>query len=125
MSEMTRLSCGNCGIEFDVPTHFYKELREIKGKGWYCPNGHSRVFGESDSDILRRERDLLRQRLAEKDDTIARVEREKAAVQGQVTKLKKRAQRGVCPCCNRTFLNVARHMQSKHPKFAAPKAVSA
>jgi hypothetical protein len=24
---------------------------------------------------------------------------------------------GVCPCCNRTFQNLARHMAGKHPDY--------
>jgi hypothetical protein len=25
---------------------------------------------------------------------------------------------GVCPCCKRTFENLARHMKGQHPTFA-------
>lgn len=32
----------------------------------------------------------------------------------KATRVMKRAQRGVCPCCNRTFQNLAQHMKSKH-----------
>lgn len=34
-------------------------------------------------------------------------------------RLRKRASAGVCPCCNRTFSQLARHMQTKHPTFIA------
>ncbi len=27
---------------------------------------------------------------------------------------------GVCPCCNRTFQNLARHIAGQHPDFAEP-----
>lgn len=30
---------------------------------------------------------------------------------------KKRASAGVCPCCNRTVSQMARHMQAKHPDY--------
>jgi hypothetical protein len=26
----------------------------------------------------------------------------------------------VCPCCNRSFQNLRRHMATKHPEFNAP-----
>ena len=29
-------------------------------------------------------------------------------------------QNGVCPCCTRTFPNLAAHMKTKHPDFGAP-----
>lgn len=41
------------------------------------------------------------------------------AARGQVTRLKNRAAAGVCPCCNRTFHQLVRHMAAKHPDFAA------
>lgn len=37
------------------------------------------------------------------------------AYKGNVTKLKKRASAGLCPCCNRHFTNLQRHIASKHP----------
>lgn len=33
------------------------------------------------------------------------------------TRIKNRVKNGVCPCCNRTFENLARHMQAKHSDF--------
>ncbi len=28
----------------------------------------------------------------------------------------KRVNKGVCPCCNRTFVNLANHMKTTHPE---------
>lgn len=28
---------------------------------------------------------------------------------------------GVCPCCNRSFTNVRRHMTSQHPDYTIPE----
>jgi hypothetical protein len=39
-----------------------------------------------------------------------------------VTKIKNRVGHGVCPCCTRSFQNLARHMASEHPTFAAEAA---
>lgn len=39
------------------------------------------------------------------------------AQKGQNTRLKNRIAAGVCPCCNRSFQNVARHMAGQHPDF--------
>lgn len=124
MKTFVDMCCGECGIEFKVPDHFKRERLET-GKGWYCPNGHSRVFKETESDKYRREAERLKQQLAMKDDAIryqkeAReaAERRASAARGQVTRLKNRAAAGVCPCCNRHFTNLERHMQGKHPDFA-------
>lgn len=117
MTDFKIIHCGECGIEFGVPAHFYNERRN-NGGGWYCPNGHRRAFKEPVVDQLRRQRDRLKQAIAEKEDALDSAYRQVSAARGQITKLKKRASAGVCPCCNRTFQNLQRHMASKHPDFA-------
>ena len=81
----------------------------------YCPHGHTLTWKETEVDRLRRERDRLKQDAAriedERSQATMRAERAEAATR----KLQKRAAAGVCPCCNRTFLNMQRHMKSKHP----------
>lgn len=91
----------------------------------HCPNGHGWHYKsekeKSDEERIRQERDRLKQQLAQKDDEIAEARRAAAAAEkkastekGKVTRLMNRAKAGVCPCCNRTFTNLARHMASKH-----------
>lgn len=115
--------CIKCGVRFGVPIGFTANRRKDKGS-FYCPNGHSMAYTESEEDRLRRERDKLKQneawyesRLKEERDSREQAERRVSAARGQITKLKKRASNGVCPCCNRTFSDLARHMHSKHPGF--------
>ena len=115
MSAMIRMCCGQCGIEFDIPEPFYRERKEDGGH-WYCPNGHCRVFRESEASKLRRERDRLQQQLAQRDDEINTKQR-------QIKRLEKRAAAGTCPCCQRTFNNMSRHMKTKHPEFVAENVV--
>ena len=126
--------CCKCKVHFCVETHVKSVLLQ-SSQIFYCPYGHQQHFKSNDElndeAKLRQERDRLRQQLAEKDDEIIAAnravarEREKrdhekrrvAAARGQVTRLKNRAAAGVCPCCNRTFQNLATHMQKQHPKF--------
>ena len=121
--DFTRHTCRTCGIVYLVPTSFDAGKRQSK-EYWFCPNGHQWAYVESESDKLRRERDRLKQDAArlvdEAQEAHERVEQERrrsAAARGQVTKLKKRAANGVCPCCNRTFADLQRHMSTKHPTF--------
>lgn len=114
--------CASCGIEFGMPSPFIAARRN-DGKGFWCPNGHSLTYGESEADKLRRERDRLKQQQAHWDDERrelqGRIEtegRRRAAARGQVTRLKNRAKAGLCPCCNRHFTNLERHMASQHPE---------
>lgn len=119
--------CITCGILYTVPERMWNEQRKFGGYH-HCPNGHRQGWSKTESENakIRRERDRLTQQLAERDDAIAReqsrrkiAERSSAAYKGQVTKLRKRAKAGMCPCCNRHFNNVDRHMKSQHPDFEA------
>lgn len=120
--EMTLADCW-CGLPFSMPMWLY-EACERNGTTFHCPLGYKIVFKETSADRLCRERGRLKQRLAQKDDAIAReqrwrqeAERLASAYKGQVTKLRKRAMAGVCPCCSRSFQNLKRHMENKHPGF--------
>lgn len=118
---MVHQQCINCAIHWLMPKYLDDRRRKDK-ESFYCPNGHPQAYIESEAERLRRERDRLTQRLAEKDDTIRDLEASRRAALGQVTKLKKRVGNGVCPCCTRTFTNLSRHMATCHPDFKAEAA---
>jgi len=123
MADLVEMTCPICGVHYGLERRYYDHRNngatDARGKklSWHCPNGHSLIFTESVAEKLRRERDRLAQRVAEKDDEIALQRKQLIASKGQVTRLQKRAKAGTCPCCNRTFSNMARHMQTKHPEF--------
>ena len=124
--------CIRCKCEVWITDALYEAAQHGRGKvEFYCGYGHSMVFaiGESDLNKMRRERDRLAQQLAERDDRITKLreenehtERRRRAAAGQVTKIKNRVGHGVCPCCNRTFGNLASHMMNQHPNFIAEAA---
>lgn len=125
--------CGVCGVVYTVPEIVYNHHRQ-EGGFHHCPTGHQWGWPKekSERERLRLERDRLAQRIAEKDDEIAaerrmreEAERSTVAMKGQVTKLRKRASAGTCPCCKRTFQQLARHMAQKHPAFVAEEIPSA
>lgn len=119
--------CCRCGEVFGLDQATEAALRRST-QSFHCPWGHSQHFplGPSTEDKLRQERDRLKQQTARLEDE-ARAEREwrqlaqnqARAFKGQVTRLKNRAAAGVCPCCNRTFTDLQRHMASKHKGFVA------
>lgn len=122
---MKEETCCRCKTVFWMSDDIYRIALERRERfQFYCPNGHEQhyVAGQSEAEKLRLERDRLKQQLAQKDDEIKRQrdlreheERRVSAAKGQITKLKKRAKAGTCPCCNRTFANMAAHMKTKHP----------
>lgn len=117
---LSQIRCGDCQIPFAIPSNMQTERRR-DGKGFYCPNGHVISYHETEYDRLLREKAELERRVASEQENAraahaatTTAKRSAAAARGQVTKIKKRVHNGVCPHCNRTFANVARHMASKH-----------
>ena len=86
----THMMCGKCGIEFYVPSFWQREKKDT-GDGWFCPNGHSRVYRESEADKQRRRAEWAEHNLAYHRSRAEAAERSVAAHKGQITKLKKRA----------------------------------
>jgi hypothetical protein len=113
-------TCGACGIEFAAPKSFFDERRKDHKKNWYCPNGHARIFtGETEAERLARELEAERNAAARLRADLGAKTKSVIALRGQVTKSRKRAAAGVCPCCKRTFRQLAAHMGMKHPDYAA------
>ena len=120
--ELTVTTCW-CGTRHAIPSelHDFQQRQHRDGRkvtAVYCPLGHTHVpAGESESERLQarleRERARNARLLAENDQ----LEASRNAYKGAATKARKRAKAGVCPCCNRTFQQLARHMASQHPDF--------
>jgi hypothetical protein len=119
---MAVMECGSCGVPHAIPVVMYDTCVE-EGGFWTCPNGHRRGYYEGvqttrkAQEAIVRERDRLKQENARLEEEAARalVDAEKATT--ALTRHKKRASAGVCPCCNRTVSQMAKHMQSKHPDY--------
>jgi hypothetical protein len=116
--DMREMRCGKCGIVFWAP-EFYMEQREKDQQNWYCPNGHSRVFRESTADKLRKELEAEQQRSRMERSMRIDAENAEARIERELKRTKKRVNAGVCPHCNRTFQQLARHMQCKHAETIA------
>jgi hypothetical protein len=111
--------CGECGVIFGV-SEGLMDIRRNDHRNWYCPNGHIWAFtGENEEERLKRQLSFERDRSARLAATAAQAEASLRTTKGVVTKLKKRVAAGVCPCCNRSFQDLARHMTTQHPDFAA------
>ena len=103
------IKCANCMMPFWVPEDWKKQRQNDRGT-FYCPNGHSMSYTEGESERLRKmlnQANAMNSALAAK-LTGAQTERDK------LERKLKRVERGVCPHCNRSFQNLARHMCSKH-----------
>lgn len=126
--ELVTEACCNCNMLFAMPNELKERALKKRGPNgivFYCPAGHRQWYvGETEEDKLRRERDRLKQDQAWYEDRNRQL-REEADHQrhrangykGHATRITKRAKAGVCPCCNRTFKQLAAHMASQHPQF--------
>lgn len=113
-------TCCTCGVVFGIESRHRAELRRKKERtSFYCPNGHSQHYiGDTEADKLRRELEWARSQRDSARSALKMTENTLRVVKGHKTRLKKRIANGVCPCCNRNFENVARHIKTKHPEYA-------
>jgi hypothetical protein len=117
-----------CGITHAVPHELYdyqqRQHRDgERQRAIYCPLGHDwYMAGEGEAARLRRQLDAARDRAGRFASQRDQAEASARAYKGVATKARKRAKAGTCPCCNRTFKQLARHMASQHPDFE-PEAV--
>ena len=103
--------CSNCGVEFLVPTGYHTQLVD-KRKIFHCPNGHQQVYADSEVARLEKEVKALKEKA---DKALQWLEQERKAH----ARTRKRHAGAVCPCCNRTFSQLTRHMKTKHPGYQA------
>jgi len=107
--------CPTCGIFYAVPSRFDSEHQE-RGGSWYCPNGHSLHYVETE---VMRLKQVLDQREAELESVHIRLDgalQEITTKKREVTRLKNRVKAGVCIECHRHFENLERHMKTKHTR---------
>lgn len=117
-------TCAACGITFAAPEHFFTTRRHDH-TSYYCPNGHSLWFPQqSDAEKAQAEAEkykkLWKQEQRYAADVISErnaVQRSLSATKGVLTRTKNRIANGVCPCCNRSFANLQRHMDGQHPEY--------
>lgn len=131
--ELTQIDCGNCGGTYAINERYRQKQQDNCGT-WTCPYckcgwGYSGDTAQARAEkAAKRAQELLAQERERNSrvesnlrDSRDRAERRASAARGQITKIKNRVGHGVCPCCNRTFKQLAAHMASKHPEYAAEK----
>lgn len=109
--------CCNCGVEWGM-TRALRQARLDDGDWFYCPNGHGQHFTRSTKDELREAQRALAS--AREDLRVRSVELKQA--NDELKRQRQRSKGGACPCCNRTFVQLARHMKAKHPDYTEAKA---
>lgn len=118
-----------CGMRHAIPEELddfrRREHADGRSHSVYCPLGHSYVLSGTPEVVKeRKRREAAEARAQAIQDQLDSEQRSHAATKGQLTKTKKRVANGVCPCCNRHFVTVERHVASKHPGYKLDAATS-
>ena len=118
--KLTVMTCPVCGIVYGLNESFRSELSEHHGGhnnkgGWYCPMGHTLYYPDQTPEEQLRAKALRLESQLEFErnrryNAEATAKRERTRRKNVETRVK----HGVCPDCNRHFVNVERHMKMKH-----------
>lgn len=115
-----------CGGVYAIAEHvraYCEEHRTI----WHCPycqtgwgfaylGPQTKLEKERDAALERARR--LEEEVAHQRGRVTQRDRSIRAIRGHATRVRKRIANGVCPCCRRSFENLARHMKGQHPGYA-------
>lgn len=116
--ELYEINCGECGGVYAI-TEKYRVHKYDIGGSWHCP--YCQVgWGYSGKGKLQLAEKALAEEKARKTAALARANEleAKLAVEVEMARLKAmRAKNGTCPCCTRTFKQLAAHMKNKHPEY--------
>lgn len=126
------VSCGSCGGVYAI-NNSYRDKCYKEGLSWTCPyckcgwgwggKGENQILREQ---LAAKEAALTMER-AHKAAALTRAnvaEVAKTKLEREATRGKTRAAAGVCPCCPRTFVNLRRHLSTKHPEYVSSAGVS-
>lgn len=97
--------CCVCGMWFGLDSTFRQRAGDDSDVWFYCPQGHKQHF--TVSKVIEREQREHQERRAR-------------TYRGHLTRIRRRVGNGVCPCCKRTFKQLASHMQRQHPEYGQP-----
>lgn len=121
------VSCYTCGAHFGIGRDLYKRVVVDAIGHVHCPACDAKTCWQ-ESDDQKKIKELQRKLEWE----AAECARQKAArdaaeaslktTKGVVTRMKRRAVNGVCPCCKRTFKQLSAHIAAKHPGFVKEAA---
>jgi DNA-binding transcriptional regulator YiaG len=117
--------CYSCAMAFAMPSNFRD--RKLKDRtNFFCPAGHSQHYvGKTEEQKLREEVERARQMREAAEGRAAKAERDATAISKAHRKMRTRVMNGVCPCCNRSFENLRRHMHDQHPEFDKHRTLAA
>lgn len=113
--------CWSCGTVYAMSERVHND-RLSDGGSWYCPNGHSTVFKETEAARLARLLKNSEQTAKWERDHREAAERSLIATRGHVTRLRKKVLAGECPFCGQHLRDLERHISRQHKDEPAEEA---
>lgn len=127
---LTTINCGKCGGVYAINERRRAECEQT-GSSWSCPycrcwwgyaNNNENATLKRQLAQAQEQAKLERKRKEWAEQQTAVVKASLRAQKGVTKRLKNRIKHGVCPCCTRSFQNLASHMKTKHPEYVGKKA---
>ena len=119
---LTTLECCQCGMPVGLVKTWVEHARAIGGfeQKFYCPYcKNQQGWGASkNKKELKRLKKQVADYKAQRDHALTESQhfrKSRDGMKGALVRQKNRIKNGVCPCCNRHFANLERHMKSQHP----------
>ena len=114
--KLAEIRCCKCGVFFWVDLYLQCELKNSH-RSFYCPHGHSQSYvSKSEAERLREELIIKHGEVQGLEASNKRLVNDLLDKTKEIAKVKKRICAGVCLECHRHFVNLERHMKSKHKK---------
>jgi len=115
--DMVMEECCACGTPFMIPKRMKTALLNSK-QTFYCPNGHGQSYvGKTEAEKLKEKLAAIEAEKEKREQELQDMWLDELSQRQKLEKQIKRVHKGVCPCCNRTFVNLQRHMATKHPEI--------
>lgn len=109
--------CYKCHVPFAVSAKHHRELLDTHDT-FYCPAGHPQHYiAKFNEEKLREQLENERKQRQQEEERLYNLYLDELNKSNKLNRQLKRIHKGICPCCNRSFTNLKRHMETKHPEI--------
>lgn len=106
-------TCITCGVVYAFPVQLM-DFHKSHGKTHYCPNGHPQMFVDPEVPRLEKQLRNATERMRQAEYQLDGTLRKLGESNKELKRIKRRVRAGVCLHCKRHFVNLERHVESKH-----------
>lgn len=123
-TEFHVINCWSCAGLFAITDELYNRRRKDHQAFWCANCGKAQYYmgktpEQEKLDEAQRQVRTLESKVVQAERRAEAAQRRASAVNKQYKRIRDRVKNGVCPCCNRTFGNLANHMRTQHPDFGS------